>query len=61
MSKIFDEGFDPVENFRANHSCHSKINIHSTQEKEQNRVKRSKGEGRGSDAGGIESLHVMGG
>jgi hypothetical protein len=37
-----------VENFHANHDCHTKINLFLTREKQQNRVKRSKGEGGGS-------------
>jgi hypothetical protein len=38
-----------VENFYANHGCHSIINMHSTLSKQQqNRVKRAKGVGMGS-------------
>jgi hypothetical protein len=64
MPKEFDGGFEhfcgfdtkfaepartnPVENFHANHGCHTRINMVMTREKQQNRLKRSKGEGRGS-------------
>jgi hypothetical protein len=63
MPKEFDGGFvhwrgfdtkfaepartNPVKNFHANHGCHTRENMFSTREKQQNRVKMSKGEGGG--------------
>jgi hypothetical protein len=37
-----------VNNFHANHGFHIRINMYLTRKKQRNRVKRSKGEGRGS-------------